>query len=561
MLEHTVGPVVRAARRDGSLQHWYFTRWVDARGPHVRLTLAHDTSVGVDEALRQQLLRVSAAPQAPAREPVLGPPASHRQGERIVGVESVAFHPEHRRFGAALGGAQTLFESSSEVILDALPVLPRGRERLAFGLALAEALTELGLAPTGREELWHGIAARWTGSEGQADGVLTRLEDLAERLGPRLSSQVSTLTGHPTLNAALRRYARACEDMLATGGAPATDLVRHHAHLTSNRLGVNPLEEALLACIMARVPGGGSAGEPERPAEAVSVQGASKDADGLRILDDVTLTVQEGEVFGVVGPEGAGKSSLIGVAAGLRAASRGTVRILGLDPLTQGAELAGEVAVLPPDDELAEPWTVRESVEHAHGATREADEVLELIGLHGRADATIGDLDRGERRRAAIGHALMTGPQILFCDEPTMDLAPQERAAVWRTLRATGTTVVIASTSLQEMRSACDRAALVLAGEVVDVGQPDELARRHFSRRRIRFETAHEPDGAALDRLPEVERADVRLRDGRWTIEAICLQPDELLRVVGNDPALPAVVSVALEDLEGTFLSHAESAA
>ena len=109
------------------------------------------------------------------------------------------------------------------------------------------------------------------------------------------------------------------------------------------------------------------------------------------------------------------------------------------------------------------------------------------------------------------------------------------------------------------MRSACDRAALMLAGRIVDVGDPDELAEHHFSTRTIRFRTVDEPDVALLQDLPEVDAVTVDARPDHYALEVTTTQPDELLRVIGNDPEFPEIVWVAAEDLEATFVMHARA--
>lgn len=585
-LEHAVGPAIRShlAERPGG--HWYFTRWVDQRGPHLRLSV----SGGEVDALVDQIargLRVDLAGDD-AREPVLPPPASRRRGSRHVGVQAAEHRSERERFGAGLEDAQALFEVSSNVVLDALPSLPGGTERAAYGLALMIVLGDVGLGHDEQRRFWEHVAARWTGSGDSARKVLDRVAGHARALGPELRATARDVRGRDSAGTALERYEQGCERALASAaddGARA-ELVCHHAHLTNNRLGVNPLEAILLASVLAggrertavrsAVPADPAsdppadlkadplAGAGDQPAEAVRFEEVSKEDGGSSILDGVSLVVHPGEVFGLVGPDGAGKSSLLGIAAGLRVASGGTVRVLGADPLADRRRLAPDIGVPLPDDELAASRSVRENLElrSPPGGAR-ADVVLESIGLRDRAADAIADLGRSERRRVALGCALMGEPGVVFLDGPTADLSAVEREEVWavlRSLSAGGTTVILATTSLQEMRSVCDRAALMLAGRVVDVAEPEELAEHHFSPRSVHFRTTDEPDLALLRDLPEVTAVEIDPRPDHFAIEVTTLQPDELLRVVGNDPEFPEVVSVAVDDLEATFYTHAQSA-
>ena len=583
-LAHAVAPAVRGGRDAGDISQWYFTRWVDQRGPHLRLALSGRGSDRLAEEIGAALQNATGKDRV--RDSVLPPPVSRRRGGEHVGVQPVEHRSERERFGAGLADAEALFEVSSDAVTQALPSLPRGRERVAFGLGLMIALSELGIAREQRPGFWDTVAVRATGSSESGRKVLDRLAAHAQQLGPELVAIARDLRGPGTVGTALENYAQAFDQALARAESAAAraELVRHHAHLTSNRLGVNPLEELLLASVLAggldRPKATTSAPPPDEAAaasgearaardepateEALRVEELSKEQDGHPVLDDVSLVVRRGEVFGLVGPGGAGKSSLLGVAAGLRMASAGVVRVLGADPLADRRELADDIGVALPDEELAPTRSVRENLElRAPASAARADDVLDAIGLRGRSAVAVDDLERGERRRVALGCALMSEPEILFLDEPTADLSAVEREDVWvalRGLRAAGTTVILATTSLQEMLSVCDRAALMLAGRLVDVAEPADLAEQHFSPRSLHFCTVGEPDLALLEELPEVTGVEVEQRADHYALEIGTLQPDELLRVLGNDPDFPEIVSVTHEDLDSTFYSHAQAA-
>jgi len=571
-LEGAVAPVIQAARGDGRLTQWHFTRWVDQRGAHLRLALAGPGIGRVAEEIGRGLLPALEGDHAP-REEVMPPPASHRRGGRHVGVEWAEHRPESERFGPALAEAEDLFEVSSELVLETLPALPRGRERVAYGLSLMLVLSELGLEAQAQPAFWDDVTVRWTGSDERGRRVLDRLTGHAQRLAPELVPEARRLREQGRTAAGLGRYAEACRTMLASAhDLPPTDLVRQHAHLTNNRLGVNPLEEILLASILAlglagrptaaAATGPGEEAVDEQAGEALRLEEVSKREGGRQVLEDVSVTVCAGEVFGLLGPEGAGKSSLLGVAAGMRVVSEGTVRVLGADPAADRHELAGDLGVALPEEELAASRSVRENLElraRAEGAT--ADQVLETIGLRDRSAIAVRDLGPGERRRVALGCGLMSRPRVVFLDEPTADLSAVEREEVWEVVRHVrdeeGITVILATTSVQEMRSVCDRAALIFAGQLVDVGAPDDLADHHFSLRELHFRTVDEPDVALLQDLPEVAGVEVEQRADHFSLTVTTMQPDELLRLLGNDPDFPSIASVALEDLEATFLTHA----
>jgi ABC-2 type transport system ATP-binding protein len=592
VLEATVAPVVLDALHQVPLERWGFIRWVDGRGPHLRLALCAETvwGTGAAEGIGEQLRAgLPAAQAAPVRDPVLAPPKS-LSGPTPVGVEiepfelaAVGFGPRDDADGAALS------QVSSETVLRILPSLPRGHERLAYGLALLATLSSSTLAPERRGTFWGESARSWVGQGQRARQVLDKLLSHGQRLQPELVSTVLALTESDGPGAALRRYADACEGLREVPSkADHEARVRRHAHLTSNRLGVNAFEEALLATILAegvelarattpssKPEGSSSDAEPTTPAaldeDALVVSDVSKHNEDGTVLDGVSFTVREGEVFGLLGPEGAGKSSLIGIAAGLRIATSGSVRLLGQDPSGDRRELAADIGMAVPDDDLAPEATVRENLELRALALRSSgvetgsnvDAALDLIDLRAEASEILRELGHVARRLVALGVGLMAGPRVVFLDEATADLSPVERESIWAVierLRVAQTTVVLSTSSLQEVRTLCDRAALVVGGSLLAVDEPEALTDEHFPERSLTFDTLEEPDRALLAELPEIESVRIEQRDERWRVELSVLQPDQVLRLLGADPDFPEIVYVALEDLEHAFV-HTSSTA
>lgn len=567
-LANAVAPAVKTL----ALDRFSFVRWVDGRGPHLRLAFGRDgwDDGGVEEVAERLREGLGRADEAPVREPVLPLPASQRK-QAPYAVEPMALDgddvPEHR-----------LHDVSSATVLAALPELPRGGERFAYGLSLMTALSEAALERPDRPAFWDDLTRRWTGDDERGRRLLERLAQQADRLGPGLVEQARALRDTGAPGAALRVYARECGELLA--GASRDDLARH-AHLTANRLGVTPLEEALLASVLAagvRVDGSGgpATDAPAEPADtasapagegeaAVRLVSVTKDGDEAPVLDDITLEVARGETFGLLGPDGAGKSSLLGIAAGLRVAASGDVRVLGRDPRRERQALRGDVAMPVPDGELAEESTVRENLElraRAQGAGT-VDAVLEATALQELAATPARELEPGALRRLALGTALLDEPAVLLLDEPTAGLSAVEREEVWAIVAArrdAGATTIIATSSLQEVRSTCDRCALVIGGQIVAAGPPEELAAEQFPSRSVHFRVTDEPDRALLEDLPEAGAVRIDDRPDHWAIEIETLQPDELLKLLGADPDFPRIGGVSGEDLERTFLRPKEGA-
>ncbi|HWC28228.1 MAG TPA: ATP-binding cassette domain-containing protein [Solirubrobacteraceae bacterium] len=444
-----------------------------------------------------------------------------------------------------------LFQVSSALAIDAVRALRDRRERVAFGLLLAALPADVALEPASRPRFWRGELER-------GDDRIELLEGRAEEHAPDLLATAREL--HRARRSALDRYQESCGAALRA--AEPGERERHvalHVRLTANRLGLGADEQALVALLLAdgadarlvdAPPPAPSDGRRPRPtaagpgADVLRLQRVAAERDGRELLAGVSLAVGEGEALGLLGPDGAAKTSILLIAAGLRPHSQGSVRTLGLDPREQRPALVTQLALVPQDGELAEGVTVRENLELCALTRRAAcpvDAVLVKIGLSGAAGQRVGDLERGERRLLAIGCALLSAPRVLLLDDPCAGLSPAEREAIWDllgTLRATGSTVVLATSALADIAATCDRAALLVAGRAVAVEPPAALAQR-LPEQVVTIDVADEPDRAALLDLPEVLAVRVEQHAGHWSVEVTTRQPDVLLGLMRLDPELP----------------------
>ncbi|MFG2982996.1 ABC transporter ATP-binding protein [Streptomyces sp. NPDC048258] len=244
-------------------------------------------------------------------------------------------------------------------------------------------------------------------------------------------------------------------------------------------------------------------------------------AGGFEAVRDVSFSVARGEMFALLGTNGAGKTSTVELLEGLARPSGGQVRVLGLDPYTRRAEVRPRTGVMLQEGGFPSDLTVAETVRMWSGVTtgaRPAAEVLGAVGLGARASVRVKQLSGGERRRLDLGLALLGRPEVLFLDEPTTGMDPEGRRDTWalvRELRDQGTTVLLTTHHLEEAEELADRLAILHEGELVLAGTPAEVTAGRPAR--IRFTL---PAGVPAARLPLTLRAAaygqrVEIRTGR----------------------------------------------
>ena len=206
----------------------------------------------------------------------------------------------------------------------------------------------------------------------------------------------------------------------------------------------------------------------------------------------VSFSVGRGELFALLGTNGAGKTSTVELLEGLAPPSGGQVRVLGHDPYTERAKVRPHIGVMLQEGGFSSELTVGETVRMWAGCTsgaRPEREALALVGLSRRADVRVKQLSGGEKRRLDLACAILGRPEVLFLDEPTTGLDAEGRQETWelvRELRETGTTVVLTTHYLEEAEGLADRLAILHAGRIAVTGTPAEVTASQPSR--ISFE-------------------------------------------------------------------------
>ncbi|MET7679563.1 ABC transporter ATP-binding protein [Streptomyces sp. NPDC005423] len=224
---------------------------------------------------------------------------------------------------------------------------------------------------------------------------------------------------------------------------------------------------------------------------------------GFEAVRGITFAVPRGEVFALLGTNGAGKTSTVEVLEGLAAPSGGRVRVLGHDPRAERAAVRPRTGVMLQEGGFPSELTVAETARMWAGCTsgaRPVPEALARVGLGKRAGVRVKQLSGGERRRLDLALALLGEPEVLFLDEPTTGLDAEGRRDTWelvRALRDGGTTVLLTTHQLEEAEDVADRLAILHEGRIAAVGTPAEVTAGRPAR--ISFEL---PPGYFVGDLP-----------------------------------------------------------
>jgi len=225
---------------------------------------------------------------------------------------------------------------------------------------------------------------------------------------------------------------------------------------------------------------------------AIDVRGLRKSYTtkaGTKVaVDGIDLQIKAGEIFAILGPNGAGKTTTVEILEGYRNRDAGEVSVLGQDPGTLGRdnrEWRNRIGIVLQSTNDVADLTVYESVSHFakyYATPKDPESVIESVGLTEKRDAKVLSLSGGQRRRLDVALGIIGTPDILFLDEPTTGFDPEARRVFWdliRSLRASGTTIVLTTHYLDEAEALADRVAVITDGRIVEVATPQTLGGRH----------------------------------------------------------------------------------
>ena len=301
------------------------------------------------------------------------------------------------------------------------------------------------------------------------------------------------------------------------------------------------------------------------PAAVIEVEHLRKAYGSTVAVDDVSFAVGTGEIFGVLGPNGAGKTTTVECVIGLRASDRGSIRVMGLDPIRDRERLHQIVGAQLQASALPGKLRVGEILDLYRSFYRDPADVGELVGSLGLSDKLrdyYRSLSGGQRQRLSVILALIGSPQVAVLDEMTTGLDPQARRETWELIEAIrdrGVTILLVTHFMEEAERLCDRAALIDHGRIVALDTPAGLIARARGGKQVSFKPSAPFDDELLLALPEVRKVAhagsvVVVTGSGELVNAVILVLHER-GVVARDVALDS------STLEEAFLTLTERAA
>ncbi|MCL0058011.1 ABC transporter ATP-binding protein [Dehalococcoidales bacterium] len=291
----------------------------------------------------------------------------------------------------------------------------------------------------------------------------------------------------------------------------------------------------------------------------IVVEDLVKSYGSLTAVDGISFKVYKNEIFGIVGPNGAGKTTTVECLEGLRIPSGGSIRVLGLDPKTDGYKLRQLIGIQLQEGKFPDRIKVRETLElfaNLYPRSVSIRPLLEKVGLLDKDDSYFDNLSGGQKQRLSIALALVNDPQVVFFDELTTGLDPQARRAMWgmvSSIRDAGKTVILVTHFMEEAERLCDRVAIIDRGRIVALDTPANLIRSIDGGLRISFSVDNLGVAAQLE---NIDRCQIVVSNQDITIQ--CTDDrvvGEVIRILRDNDCNFHDFTVSKPTLEDVFLS------
>lgn len=240
----------------------------------------------------------------------------------------------------------------------------------------------------------------------------------------------------------------------------------------------------------------------------IEVKNLTKCYGDLKAVDDISFTVDSGEVLGFLGPNGAGKSTTMNIITGYISSTSGTVTVDGSEILEEPKKTKQKIGYLPEIPPLYPDMTVRKYLEFMFELKKvklpkkeHVDEVMRLVGISDKGGRIIKNLSKGYRQRVGFAQALLGNPPVLILDEPTVGLDPNQIIEVRKLIRSLGKkhTVIFSSHVLSEISATCDRVIVISEGKIVADAKTDELSQSFSGRQKLSLTVEGSPSDVAAE--------------------------------------------------------------
>ena len=274
----------------------------------------------------------------------------------------------------------------------------------------------------------------------------------------------------------------------------------------------------------------------------IEVKNLTKRYGDLKAVDDISFSVDSGEVLGFLGPNGAGKSTTMNIITGYISSTLGTVTVDGSEILEEPKKTKAKIGYLPEIPPLYPDMTVRKYLEFMFDLKKvklpkkeHVDEVMRLVGLSDMGGRIIKNLSKGYRQRVGFAQALIGNPPVLILDEPTVGLDPKQIIEFRKLIRSLGKkhTVIFSSHVLSEVSATCDRVIVISNGKIVADGKTDELSQSLSGKKKLMITVASESSAVVdeLKKIPGVTKAEkVRSFAGGLIKYSVSYSKDEDIR-------------------------------
>ncbi len=300
----------------------------------------------------------------------------------------------------------------------------------------------------------------------------------------------------------------------------------------------------------------------------IEVKNVTKRFDDKLVTDNISLNIEEGEIFGLLGPNGAGKSTLINIIVGLIEKDKGSINICGMDISKEPLKTKRSIGLVPQEIALFEGLNARDNLEYFGGLyglrgkelKERINEALSIVALDREDKKQVKKYSGGMKRRLNIAAALMHHPKVIIMDEPTVGVDPQSRNYIFEMIKKINkerkTTIIYTSHYMEEVEELCSRVFILDSGKEIALGTKEELKRmvRGDKIIDIQADGAVEEAALAIKNLRDVKNVDAS--KGYMKIAAKeTIELEDILKTASKEKIKIKNISVEETSLEEVFLT------